>query len=94
MVTIGFTTFSNSQKDGVVFIIVGRVVKFYSFDGQAPYVDTQFANKFGFLDVDISNGNFHTKLTGTFYDNRGSEILDEFTIKKEIKNKNSEVTVK
>ena len=55
-------------------------------------MDTQFANKFGFLDVDISNDNSHTKLTGTFYDNRGSEILDEFTIEKEMKNKNSEVS--
>jgi hypothetical protein len=82
----------NSQKDGIVFAIVGTGgVNFYSFDGQAPFVDTQFANKFGFLNIDISNGNPHTKLTGTFYDNKGDQILDQFTIDKEIANKNSEV---
>jgi hypothetical protein len=54
-------------------------------------VDTQFANKFGFLNIDISNGNPHTKLTGTFYDNKGDQILDQFTIDKEIKDNNSEV---
>jgi hypothetical protein len=29
-------------------------------------------------------------LTGTFYDNKGDQIVDQFTIQKEIKNKNSE----
>ncbi|MGC2440130.1 MAG: metallophosphoesterase [Nitrososphaeraceae archaeon] len=92
VVTNDRTTEYNSQKDGIVFAIVGTGgVNFYSFDGQAPFVDTQFANKFGFLNIDISNGNPHTKLTGTFYDNKGDQILDQFTIGKEIKNKNSEV---
>jgi hypothetical protein len=54
-------------------------------------VDTQFANKFGFLNIDISNGNPNSKLTGTFYDNKGGQILDQFTIQKELNNKNSEV---
>jgi hypothetical protein len=48
-------------------------------------VVSQFG-KFGFLNIDISNGNPHTRLTGTFYDNKGDEILDQFTIEKEIKN--------
>ncbi|MFZ0367916.1 MAG: metallophosphoesterase [Nitrososphaeraceae archaeon] len=92
VVTNDRTTEYNSLKDGIVFAIVGTGgVNFYSFDGQAPFVDTQFANKFGFLNIDISNGNPHTKLTGTFYDNKGDQILDQFTIGKEIKNKNSEV---
>jgi predicted phosphodiesterase len=92
VVTNDRTTEYNSQKDGIVFAIVGTGgVNFYSFDGQAPFVDTQFANKFGFLNIDISNGNPHTKLTGTFYDNKGDQILDQFTIGKEIKNKTSEV---
>jgi hypothetical protein len=92
VVTNDRTTEYNSQKDGIVFAIVGTGgVNFYSFDGQAPFVDTQFANKFGFLNIDISNGNPHTKLTGTFYDNKGDQILDQFTIEKEIKNMNSEV---
>ena len=92
VVTNDRSTEYNSQKDGIVFAIVGTGgVNFYSFDGQAPFVDTQFANKFGFLNIDISNGNPHTKLTGTFYDNKGDQIVDQFTIDKEIKDKNSEV---
>ncbi|HET6727087.1 MAG TPA: metallophosphoesterase [Nitrososphaeraceae archaeon] len=92
VVTNDRSTEYDSQKDGIVFALVGTGgVNFYSFDGQAPFVDTQFANKFGFLNIDISNGNPHTKLTGTFYDNKGDQILDQFTIDKEIKNKNSEV---
>jgi hypothetical protein len=92
VVTNDRTTEYNSQKDGIVFAIVGTGgVNFYSFDGQAPFVDTQFANKFGFLNIDISNGNPHTKLIGTFYDNKGDQIVDQFTIDKEIKDKNSEV---
>lgn len=82
----------DGQKDGIVFAIVGTAgVNFYSFNGQAPFVDTQFANKFGFLNIDISNGNPDTKLTGTFYDNKGGQILDQFTIEKDPKNKNTEV---
>jgi hypothetical protein len=50
-------------------------------------VGTQFANKLGFLNIDISNGNVHAKLTGTFYYDEGSQIANEFTIQKEIKNK-------
>lgn len=51
---------------------------------------TQFANKFGFLNIETSNGNVHAKLTGTFYYDEGSQIADEFTIQKEIKNKSTE----
>ena len=92
IVTNKQTTEYDGQKDGIVFAIVGTGgVNFYSFEGQAPFVDTQFADKFGFLNIDISNGNPHTKLTGTFYDNKGDQILDQFTIDKEIKNKNSQV---
>jgi Calcineurin-like phosphoesterase len=86
------TAVYDGQKDGIVFAIVGTGgVNLYSFNGQAPYVDTQFANKFGFLNIDISNGNPHTKLTGTFYDNKGDQVLDQFTIDKQIQNKKSEV---
>ena len=34
--------------------------------------------------MDISDGNPHTKLTGTFCDNKGDEVRDQFTIEKEI----------
>jgi Calcineurin-like phosphoesterase len=87
--TNALTTNYNSNKDGIVFATVGTGgVNFYALDGRSPYMDTQFADKFGFLNIDISNGNPHTKLTGTFYDNRGNEVLDDFTIEKEIKNNN------
>jgi len=89
--TNAFTTGYNSHKDGIVYATVGTGgVNFYSLEGRDPYMATQFAGKFGFLNIDISNGNPHMKLTGTFYDNKGSQIVDEFTIEKEIKNKNTE----
>lgn len=91
-VTNTAATAYDGQKDGIVFAVVGTGgVNFYSFHGQAPFVDSQFANKFGFLNIDISNGNPDSKLTGTFYDNKGSQILDQFTIQKELKNKNTQV---
>ena len=82
----------DSQKDGIVFAIVGTGgVNLYPFTGQAPFVEKQFDNKFGYLNIDISNGNPHSKLTGTFYDNKGGQILDQFTIDKDLNSKNSEV---
>ncbi|HSA73504.1 MAG TPA: metallophosphoesterase [Nitrososphaeraceae archaeon] len=83
----------NRGNDGIVFATVGTGgVNFYSLEGKNPYVANQFAGKFGFLNINISNGSPHAKLTGTFYDNKGSEITDEFTIEKEIKNKKSDVS--
>ena len=80
-----FSTGYNSQTDGIVFAIVGTGGEgFYPLDGQASYTATQF-DRFGFLNIDFSNGNPHTKLTGTFYDNKGNEVRDQFTIEKEIK---------
>lgn len=46
---------------------------------------TQFTDRFGFLNIDISNGNPHTKLTATFYENRGSEMTEELQLKKKRK---------
>jgi uncharacterized protein YxeA len=81
------TTRYNNHTNGTVFALVGTGGEsFYPLSGQAPYVASQFEGKFGFLDLDISNGNPHTNLTGTFYDNNGDEVLDQFTIEKEIKN--------
>ncbi|MDW0172848.1 MAG: hypothetical protein QOK58_10665 [Nitrososphaeraceae archaeon] len=40
--------------------------------------------RFGFLNIDFSDGNPHTKLSGTFCDNKGDEVRDQFTIEKEI----------
>jgi predicted phosphodiesterase len=79
------TSHYDGQKGGIVFAIVGTGgVNLYSFNGLAPFVDTQFADKFGFLNIDISNGNPDTKLTGTFYDNKDSQILDQFIIEKNL----------
>ena len=91
--TSELSTGYNRGNDGIVFATVGTGGEnFYSLEDKNPYVANQFAGKFGFLDIDISNGNSHAKLTGTFYDNKGSKITDEFTIEKEIKNKKSDVS--
>ncbi|HYY86302.1 MAG TPA: metallophosphoesterase [Nitrososphaeraceae archaeon] len=82
----------DGQKDGIVFAIVGTGgVNLYPFTGQAPFVEKQFDNKFGYLNIDITNGNPHSKLIGTFYDNKGGQILDQFTIDKDLKSKTTEV---
>jgi hypothetical protein len=86
-VTNQLTTGYNSHTDGTLFAIVGTGGEsFYPLKSQAAYVASQF-DKFGFLNIDISNGNPHTKLTGTFYDNKGGDVKDQFTIEKEIKSK-------
>jgi hypothetical protein len=86
-VTNAFTTGYEGNKDGIVYAVVGTAGEgFHPLEGRQPYVATQFEGKFGFLDMEISNGNPHTKLTGTFYENRGNGIQDSFTIEKEIKN--------
>jgi hypothetical protein len=88
IVTNAFTTGYEGNKDGIVYAVVGTAGEgFHPLEGRQPYVATQFEGKFGFLDIEISNGNPHTNLTGTFYDNRGSSIQDTFTIEKEIKDK-------
>jgi hypothetical protein len=78
-VTNAFTT-GYGNNDGVIYAIVGTGGEgFHPLEGRHSYVATQFADKFGFLDIEISNGNPHTNLTGTFYDNQGSIIHDHFT---------------
>lgn len=42
------------------------------------------ADKFGFLNIELSNGNPHTNMKGSFYNNEGSTVHDYFTIEKEI----------
>jgi hypothetical protein len=80
------TTGYNNHTAGTVFALIGTGGEsFYPLNGQAPFVANQFEGKFGFLDIDISNGNPHSTLTGTYYDNKGNAILDQFAIEKEIK---------
>jgi hypothetical protein len=91
-ITNTFTTGYNGNNDGIVYAIVGTAGEgFHPLQGRESYMATQFEGRFGFLNIEISNGNPHTKLTATFYDNKGSNVLDEFTIEKEIKNMKSEV---
>ena len=78
------TTGYNGQSGGIVFAIVGTGGEgFYPLESQAAFTATQFT-RFGFLNIEISNGNPHNTLTGTFYDNKGDEIRDQFTIEKDI----------
>ena len=89
LVTNHFTTGYQGSKDGVVYAIVGTAGEgFHPLQGRQPYVATQFEGKFGFLNIEISNGNPHTNLTGTFYDSIEGNVMDHFTIEKQIKNKN------
>jgi hypothetical protein len=86
IVTNGFTTGYQGNKDGIVYAIVGTGGEgFHPLEGRQSYIATQVPGKFGFLDIEISNANPHTSMTGTFYDNQGSIVHDHFTIKKEIK---------
>ena len=85
-VTNGFTTGYEGSKDGVIYAIVGTGGEgFHPIEGRHSYVASQFADKFGFLDIEVSYGNPHTNLTGIFYDNQDSIVRDHFTIKKQIK---------
>jgi Calcineurin-like phosphoesterase len=91
IITNEFTTGYKGNDDGIVYAIVGTGGEgFHPLAGRHPYVATQFADKFGFLNIEISNGNPQTNLTGTFYDNEGSSVQDYFTIEKEIINKKAE----
>ena len=83
----GSTTGHHTNTNGIVFAIVGTGGEgFYPLQGQQSYVAKQLDGKFGFLNIDISNGNPSSKLTGTFYDNKGN-VQDNFTLQKEIKGK-------
>ena len=85
------TTDYNDHTMGTIFAIVGTGGEsFYPLDGTAPYMATQL-DRFGFLNIEIDNGNPHTLLTGSFLDNTGSEIRDYFTIKKQVQTKDANI---
>lgn len=72
------------EPSGSIFATVGTGGKSSQpFYGEAPYIATQ-SNRFGFLSVEVNNSNSKATLTGTFYDNKGYLIRDNFTIEKEI----------
>ena len=84
-----FTTGYNDHAGGTIFAIVGTGGEsFYPLDGRASYMAAQL-DRFGFLNIEIDNGNPHTLLTGSFLDNTGSEVRDYFTIKKQIQTKDA-----
>jgi Calcineurin-like phosphoesterase len=85
------TTSTNGETyvnpEGQIFVIVGTGGQsIHSFDGKNPYIVTQFEG-YGFLDIRITttttNDGGEKRLVGTFYDNDGGEIQDQFTVIKQ-----------
>jgi hypothetical protein len=81
------TTSTNEETyvnpDGQIFVIVGTGGQsIHAFDGKNPYVVTQFEG-YGFLDIGITNDGGEKRLVGTFYDNDGGQIQDQFTVIKQ-----------
>src|SRR5437867_11021653 len=78
------TTEKTNYKDpaGEVYVNVGTGGEsHYPLGNQAPFVETQDDNNYGFIDVDILNGGKAMK--GTFYTN-GNIALDTFMIDKDM----------
>jgi predicted phosphodiesterase len=70
------------NPDGQIFITVGTGGEsIFEFTDRQPYVVSQFDEGFGFLDITITDGG--KRLVGTFYDNDGGELRDQFTVIKE-----------
>jgi hypothetical protein len=72
------------DPEGQIFVIVGTGGQsIHSFDGKNPYIVTQFEG-YGFLDIRITTDDGGEKrLVGTFYDNDGGQIQDQFTVIKQ-----------
>jgi predicted phosphodiesterase len=69
------------SEDGLVIATVGTGGSKFTETCLLPELAAvQYANLFGFLNVDVSSDG--TKLVGTFYDNADGEIKDTFTITK------------
>ena len=76
------TTEKTKYKDlaGEVYVNVGTGGEsHYPLENQAPFVEAQDDNSYGFIDIDIMNGGRTMK--GTFYTNENI-ALDTFTIEK------------
>jgi len=71
------------NPNGTIFLTVGTGgAELHNFSGIAPYIAKQFESH-GFLNVDVTDNG--SKLTATFYENRGLIDKDDVTIKKKIK---------
>jgi hypothetical protein len=74
------------NPDGQIFITVGTGGQsIFEFTDRQPYVVSQFNEGFGFLDISITttDDGGGKRLVGTFYDNDGGEIQDQFTVIKQ-----------
>jgi predicted phosphodiesterase len=70
------------NPDGQIFITIGTGGEdSFGFHDRQPYVVSQFDEGFGFLDITITDGG--KRLVGTFYDNDGGELRDQFEVIKE-----------
>lgn len=71
-----------NNPNGVIFAIVGTGgINFHGLEGKAPFIASQQGNKFGALEIKITNdGN---TIEGKFYANDGSK-KDQFTINKSV----------
>jgi Calcineurin-like phosphoesterase len=73
------------DPEGQIFATVGTGGQsIHPFHGKNPYIVTQFEG-YGFLDIRITtnDGGEEKRLVGTFYDNDGGEIQDQFTVIKQ-----------
>ena len=74
------------DPEGQIFVTVGTGGQsIHPFDGKNPYIVTQFEG-YGFLDIRITtttNDGGEKRLVGTFYDNDGGQIQDQFTVIKQ-----------
>src|SRR5215218_4420660 len=74
------------DPEGQIFVTVGTGGQsIHPFDEKNPYIVTQFEG-YGFLDIRITtttNDGGEKRLVGTFYDNDGGEIQDQFTVIKQ-----------
>jgi 3',5'-cyclic AMP phosphodiesterase CpdA len=75
------------NPDSQIFITIGTGGQsIFEFTDRQPYVVSQFDDGFGFLDIRITtttNDGGEKRLVGTFYDNDGGEIQDQFTVIKQ-----------
>src|ERR671922_866373 len=70
------------DPEGQKFITVGTGGhSIHEFQGMNSYIQVQYEG-YGFLDIEIKNGEDGggKRLVGTFYDNDGGQIQDQFTV--------------
>ena len=77
------STSSYTDPEGEIFVTVGTGgINFHGLSGKSYFVVSQQAQKFGILDILMTNDG--TKLTGKYYRNGESTPYDTFTITKPV----------